>query len=95
MAVNPDSPSTNPPHPPHGPGVVFVVSRPRRRGRTALCTCGWSGAEHRIWRALAFTDAWTHAAQTGCHPWSPLVVGSLPAHGTDTAITDHTNHFPC
>lgn len=75
------------------PGVVCVVAPPRQRGRTAVCTCGWSGRNHSFLRALAVDDAWTHAARTGCHPSVPLVVPALPPHDAHTVFISHTSPF--
>jgi hypothetical protein len=73
------------------PGVVCVVAPPRRRGRAAVCTCGWSGRQRSVVRALAVEDAWTHAALTGCHPSVPLVVPTLPPSDAHAVLTGHAS----
>jgi hypothetical protein len=48
-------------------GVARVV------GKTATCTCGWTG-RRRLALSLARHDAWMHAAMNGCQPGVPFVV---------------------
>lgn len=76
-----------------GPCVVYVVAPPRQRGRTALCTCGWIGRHRSVLRTLAVHDAWTHAAHTGCHPSSPLVVAALPTSDAPALSPSDTGTF--
>ncbi len=52
---------------------VVAVHRYRWGRSVAACSCGWS-AGHRVLRAAAEQDAWTHAAARRCSPGVPLVV---------------------
>ncbi|WP_142392551.1 hypothetical protein [Mycobacterium sp. 3519A] len=47
-------------------GVVTVT------GRTAGCTCGWSG-RRRLALFMARHDGWMHAASGRCQPGVPFV----------------------